>query len=353
MMNATTFIGVPAASEETGGVTILGAPLFCEEGRDHRARLRGPAAIRDASTQFLHARIDSDLDPLRELAVWDGGEVNLSSGDPATSMAAVVEVVSGVLERRGVPIVFGGDGSTALAMLRALARHVDDLAVLHFDAHTDCNPPGAGISVASSAFWVAAEEGSVATGSSVHIGLRGPGLVANSVRLCRERGYRTIGMDEIVDSGIPAVLDKVRQIVGTRPVYVCWDMDVFDPSVAPGVASPSRGGIDAASGMRLVRGLAGLRIVAVDVNAYTRSGEVNGRPPRWRRSSSSSCCSRFPGRISEPSDPEEWRPSDSPRPLDCGAARRAALWHLGRGREVCRKRDPLSARPWRAAAFAG
>ena len=101
---------------------------------------------------------------------------------------------------------------------------------------------------------------------SVHVGLRGPALNANSARLCRELGYRTIGVDEILDGGIAATLAQVREIVGDRPTYLCWDLDVFDPSVAPGVFSPSWGGLDAAAGMRLLRGLAGLRLVAADVD---------------------------------------------------------------------------------------
>lgn len=62
----------------------------------------------------------------------------------------------------------------------------------------------------------------------------------------------------------------MRQIVGERPVYLCWDMDVFDPSVAPGVFSPSWGGISPAAGFRLVRGLTGLRIVAADIDTVSR-----------------------------------------------------------------------------------
>jgi agmatinase len=270
----TTFMGVPAASSATpGGVTVLGAPF------DHRQEL-GPhaaaTAIRDASAEILPARIDSDLDPLRELDVRDAGDVDVSHTDPSDHLTVTTDALSVILGRGSVPLLLGGDGAVALAMLQALAKEVGEVAVIHLDAHTDCNPPGEGINEGSSACWIANAEGLVATTASVHVGLRGPGLNADSVGLCRGLGYHTIGMDEIVDDGLLATLAKVRQIVGDRPAYLCWDMDVFDPSVAPGVFSPSWGGIDAAAGLRLLRGLAGLRLVAADVNNLNPPRDVEG-----------------------------------------------------------------------------
>lgn len=269
-------MGVPAAADTAGGVTILGAPFDYDSDRGRLGPHIAPAAIRAASAGLLPARIDSDRDPLRELDVRDGGDVDPAPDDPPGSPTAVTDAVAGVLARGSVPLVLGGDGFIALAVLRALAGEVGEVAVIHLDAHTDCNAPREGVSEGSSAFWIAHQEGLVATESSVHVGLRGPALNANSARLCRELGYRTFGMDEIVDSGIAAMLEQVRQIIGERPAYLCWDLDVFDPSVAPGVFSPSWGGISAAAGFRLLRGLAGLPIVAADVNNLNPPADIDG-----------------------------------------------------------------------------
>jgi agmatinase len=270
-------MGVPAASDTVGAATILGAPFDCGPSLHRSGPHLGPAAIRAASTGLLPARIDSDRDPLRELDLRDAGDVEVSLADRAGSLAAIADAVAGIAARGSVPLVLGGDGSIALATLRGLAREIGEVAVIHLDAHTDCNPPREGVNEAASAFWVAHEERLVATTASVHVGLRGPALNANSMGLCRELGYHVIGMDEIVDYGIAATLDQVRRIVGERPVHLCWDMDVFDPSVAPGVFSPSWGGIGAAAGLRLVRGLAGLRIVAADVNTVSPPHDIDGQ----------------------------------------------------------------------------
>jgi agmatinase len=276
----TTFMGVPTTAEAVGGLTVLGVPFDHGSDRDRAGLHAAPAAIRASSTQLPRVRIDSDRDPLHELAVRDGGDIQVSSGESARSTAAITaattEAVAGVLARGRVPLLLGGDGAVALAMLRALAPVVGPVAVIHLDAHTDCNPPGEGISEGSAAFWSAHAEDLVDTTASVHVGLRGPGLIANSVRLCGELGYRTIGMDAIVDAGVAATLAQIREIVGERPVYLCWDLDVFDPSVAPGVLSPSWGGIDTATGFRLLRGLADLHIVAADVNNMNLPADIAG-----------------------------------------------------------------------------
>ena len=51
-------------------------------------------------------------------------------------------------------------------------------------------------------------------------------------------------------------------------------MDVFDPSVAPGVCTPSWGGLSAREGITLLRALAGLRIVAIDFNTVSPPHDV-------------------------------------------------------------------------------
>jgi agmatinase len=267
----TTFMRVPRTPSGGGaGVAVIGAPFDFGPSYHRFGAHLGPAAIRAASLRVLPARIDSDRDPLRELDVYDVGDLDLPLDDPDEALQRVRAGVGAVLEAGSTPLVFGGDGSIALAVLRAVAEHANrEVAVLHFDAHTDCNPPDTGANAAACAFWLAHEEGLTATSASFHIGLRGPTLTANSARLCRGLGYRTVSMDDITDGGVAALLDELHHVVGDAPVYVCWDMDVFDPSAAPGVFSPSWGGLTAAQGMRLVHGLGGLEIVGADINTVS------------------------------------------------------------------------------------
>ena len=66
----------------------------------------------------------------------------------------------------------------------------------------------------------------------------------------------------------------MRERLKGRPVYLCFDMDVFDPSCAPGVATPSWGGLSAREGIEFLRGLVGLDIIAVHVNTVSPPRDV-------------------------------------------------------------------------------
>jgi agmatinase len=94
-----------------------------------------------------------------------------------------------------------------------------------------------------------------------------------------------ITMRDYVRRGEADVLAELHDAMKGRPVYLSWDMDSFDPSVAPGVCTPTGGGFTAREELQLLRGLAGLDIVAVDINIVSPPHDVNGKRrislPMW------------------------------------------------------------------------
>ncbi|MCH8037159.1 MAG: arginase family protein, partial [Proteobacteria bacterium] len=55
-----------------------------------------------------------------------------------------------------------------------------------------------------------------------------------------------------------------------------WDMDFFDPSCAPGVCTPTWGGVTAREGLAILHGLEGLDFVAFDVNTVSPPHDLGG-----------------------------------------------------------------------------
>jgi agmatinase len=168
----------------------------------------------------------------------------------------------------------GGDGAVSLPQMRAVHRHYRELVVLHVDAHTDAYPvPGI---TTSSTFTRAAEEALVDVSRSFHIGARGTLALPGAYAHTRQLGYRLVLGDDVRGRGLASIIGEVRETVGRRPVYLCFDMDYIDPSAAPGVATPTRGGPNAAEAFDLLHGLAGLRIVAADINTVSPPHDVGG-----------------------------------------------------------------------------
>jgi arginase family enzyme len=139
------------------------------------------------------------------------------------------------------------------------------MVAVHLDSHTDSYSYGYDPNDkynAATQFTHAAEEQCIVASLSYHIGIRGTTYIRGVFEQTKSLGYNIITMRELFAD----VLAELHEKLERRPVYLCFDMDVFDPSCAPGVATPSWGGLSARKGLEFLRGLSGLNIIAVDVN---------------------------------------------------------------------------------------
>jgi agmatinase len=267
-----TFMGVPASRDLTESkAAVLGIPFDCGFHPTRIGARLGPHSIREHSGLVrCYEPPLRDFDPIVRLGLVDYGDVKLRSGFVAEAFENIDAAVAEIAEAGVIPVTMGGDGAVTLPQLRALHRRYPDLVVLHIDAHTDTYPDD-GVSKFTNAttFTRAAEEGVVDTKNSIHLGARGAVAMPGVFEYTRNWGYELIPGVELDSLGIPAVLTHIGQRLAGRPVYLCFDMDVFDPSVAPGVCTPSWGGLSAKEGLAILDGLAELDFVAFDVNTVS------------------------------------------------------------------------------------
>ena len=272
-----SFMGVPDAP--TGAAPracIVGLPFDCGTHPFRVGSRQGPDAIREQS------RLLRDFDLAERtgidnanayLRVVDTGNVRCPAGDPDTAFPLIEQAIGAILDTGAIPVSLGGDGAVTLPQLRAVASRHPDFVVLHFDAHTDTYPI-AGYNTATT-FTRAAEEKLFDVDSSYHVGARGTSFMTGVWEYTREVGYAVVPFDDFVPQQA-ALLDEIRAKVGNRPVYLCFDMDIFDPSCAPGVCTPEWGGLSAREGLALLRRLSGLNFVAFDVNTVSPPQDVGG-----------------------------------------------------------------------------
>ena len=267
-----TFMGVPASRDLSASkAAVLGIPFDCGFHATRIGARLGPHSIREHSG--LVRRYEPpyrDYDPVARLGLIDYGDVKLRSGYVAEAFENIEAAVAEIAEAGAIPLTMGGDGAVTLPQLRALHRRHPGLVVLHIDAHTDTYPDdGESKFTNATTFTRAAEECVVDAKNSIHLGARGAVAMPGLFEYTRNWGYELIPGVELESLGIPAVLAHIRQRLAGRPVYLCFDMDVFDPSVAPGVCTPSWGGLSAKEGLAILGGLAELDFVAFDVNTVS------------------------------------------------------------------------------------
>jgi len=273
------FMGAPWASSAAGAkAAILGVPFDCGTHAFRIGSRLGPASIREQSRLVRAYESEvADFDVRETLGLVDFGDVVLTPSRIADAFARIEEAAWRIVEAGATPIGFGGDGSISVPLVRAAARKWPKLSVLHVDSHTDCHPINEEHPYdAASQFSHVALEQRVSPSASYHVGIRGSTYRQGVLNYTRALGYNIITMRDYTRRGEQDVLAELHKSLKGRPVYLSWDMDSFDPSVAPGVCTPTWGGFTAREGLQFLRGLAGLDIVAIDINTVSPPHDVNG-----------------------------------------------------------------------------
>jgi len=238
-------------------VAVVGVPFDLATTNRPGARL-GPRAVRAASASLAWCRPYAwDFDPLERLHVVDYGDVYFDSGHQASAPEAIRAQFARFAAAGVVPLALGGDHFISFPILQALAPVHGPLSLIHFDAHSDTwRDDGTRIDHGTM-FYQAARQGLVDPARSVQVGMR----TYND----ETHGYQVLDARWLHRNGAAGAVDVIRERVGGSPCYVTFDIDFLDPACAPGTGTPVVGGFTTHTALELIRGLAGLRIVGMDV----------------------------------------------------------------------------------------
>ncbi len=247
-------------------VHIIGVSL--DLGGNRRGVDMGPSAFRIAGLGERLATLG--------VTIVDEGDLvapipeTKSFGDPAKKYVREIARVCerlyktslAALEKGGLPLVLGGDHSLAAGSVAATAdftrKQGKPLGLIWVDAHGDMNTPASsgsgnvhGMPLASLLGPEPAELSRIGGFSpkvlpehTVLIGIRN--LDATEKEIVRNSRVRVFTMKDIDRAGIAAVTEQALAIAGsgTAGVHVSFDLDVCDPTIAPGVGTPVKGGLD-------------------------------------------------------------------------------------------------------------
>ena len=99
----------------------------------------------------------------------------------------------------------------------------------------------------------------------IQIGIRGTAYNSEDRDFAHSVGVRVIPVDEFFKRGIPDVIEEVKDVLGTHPSYLSYDIDFIDPAFAPGTGTPEAGGFTGYDGIELVRGLTEIDFIGYDM----------------------------------------------------------------------------------------
>jgi agmatinase len=255
--HTTDLAGVDAA--------VYGIPFDTATSYRTGARF-GPEAIRSASALLRPYNPALEVDVVEALSIIDYGDLPVSPGDTERTYAQVEEALAPLVDAGVFPLALGGDHSVTLAELRVLAHRHGPLALVQLDAHGDTWDEYFGQRFFhGTTFKRAIEENLIEPSASVQAGLRGSLYGAADLESARALGIAVHSCDALRTLGPGGYASLVRSRVGTRPVFLSFDVDVLDPAFAPGTGTPEVGGLSTAEALSVLRALRGIEIAGADV----------------------------------------------------------------------------------------
>src|SRR3984957_7716375 len=234
-----TFMRLPIERDPSKlDIALVGVPW--DGGTTNRAGARhGPREIRNMSSFMRRVHHVSRIAPYDLLRVGDVGDAPVNPIDLLDSLAQIEQFFASIHRAGAIPISAGGDHLVTLPIFRAIAKS-RPIGMVHFDAHSDTNDTYFGNNpyTHGTPFRRAVEEGLLDPKRCVQIGIRGTYYHPTDFDFARAAGFRIITMDEVMDRGIADVMAEARGIIGMEPVYISFDIDSLDPSVAAGTGTP-------------------------------------------------------------------------------------------------------------------
>nr|XP_045010183.1 arginase-2, mitochondrial [Jaculus jaculus] len=284
-------------------VAVIGAPF--SQGQKRKGVENGPAAVREAgllkrlSNLGCHIKDFGDLSftPVPKDDLYNNRVVNPRSVGLANQ--ELTEVVSGAVSSGYSCVTVGGDHSLAIGTISGHARHCPDLCVIWVDAHADINTPlttltgnlhGQPVSFLLRELqdkvpqlpgfsWI---KPCISSPNIVYIGLRDVDPAEHFI--LKNYDIQYFSMRDIDQLGIQKVMEQTFDLLigkRQRPIHLSFDIDAFDPTLAPATGTPVVGGLTYREGMYITEEIHNTGLLSaldlVEVNPQLATSEEEAK----------------------------------------------------------------------------
>ena len=247
-----TFAGAPVAltpEDLIAGevdVAIVGAPL--NMGSGFRGAEHGPMALRMARGMG-GSDMTTQVNPSQVLNIVDYGDIAVDQDSSELSVQHVREVLREIVEAGAMPVIIGGDHSLEYPAVAALVDVYGkgNVTAIHFDAHHDIGRNSPHYITHGSPIYRLLREELITGADYIQVGLRGGGPNTAQFRWMREEGFIWHTQAEIERHGWDVVMERVlasaRSRGENRKFHISFDIDLLDPTYAPGTGTPVSNGL--------------------------------------------------------------------------------------------------------------
>ncbi|MFN8185906.1 MAG: arginase family protein [Gaiellales bacterium] len=264
----------PAACD----IALVGVPHSSGNGSTERDQHLGPRAVRNVSALQRRYHLEFGLSPWEACRIHDLGDVPLpEANDNEACIERITSFFAAAAKVGTRTVAIGGDHSVTGGIVQGLVGPHSELsggrkaALLHLDAHIDAyeSIPHWFGARKSAAHWASylVREGQIDPARSVQIGIRGNPRSADWLKPSYDLDYEVIPIQRYRDLGAERCVAIIRERIGDAPLYITFDLDCLDPSIAPAVSNlePGVSGFTIDEATQLLRAARGLDVIGADV----------------------------------------------------------------------------------------
>ena len=230
-MKTKTYAGIPEeyAKLERAEIVLIPVPYdgtsTWQKGAD-----KGPEAFLEASENMELYDIETDSEVYKN-GIYLADPVTINSS-PEAMVDAVHQETKRYIKKNKFVTIFGGEHSVSIGTIKAFNEVIENLTVLHIDAHADLRKSYEGSSCNHAC---AVYEASQST-NLIQVGIRSMDVGEKSVMNFDKTYFaHDMAMD---DTWMDSAIEQM-----TQNVFITFDLDAFDPSIMPSTGTPEPGGL--------------------------------------------------------------------------------------------------------------
>jgi len=247
-----SFLGCEASLADAE-IVLFGAPFDGTVTFRPGARF-APSQMRLESVGLETYSPYFDMD-LSDLNVHDAGDLELPFGEKEKALNIISCTVENIFNLDKKPLMIGGEHLVSLPAIKEAYKKYPDIAVIHFDAHTDLRDDYLEEPLSHSTVikrvWDLLGDNRI-----WQFGIRS-GTKEEFYWARKGHTYMTLhsfnGLKDAVSS------------LASKPVYLTIDLDVLDPSIFPGTGTPEAGGVSFHELIDALKTVSILNIIGADI----------------------------------------------------------------------------------------
>jgi Arginase/agmatinase/formimionoglutamate hydrolase, arginase family len=157
------------------------------------------------------------------------------------------------------PIIIGGEHTVTLGSIKTLKEFYENLKILHLDAHLDLRDEYLGCKISHATVIRRIYEMGIPI---LSVGVRT--LCKEEYEFIKKVNFPLLWMKDLKENRDKS-LKTIEDFIKEGNIYLSLDMDVFDPSLAPGVGTPEPGGMSWYEFLQILKLVVRYNLVGMDI----------------------------------------------------------------------------------------